>query len=92
MGGRLPRYKTMREELRRCRGGLRLVVVKRPYVVMLDRSQCDDGYLSARREHAWRLRVGGLTLHAIGLRLGVSRERVRQLLSRWRREAARERA
>jgi ParB-like chromosome segregation protein Spo0J len=42
----------------------------------------DEDYWSARREHAWRLRAAGFTQHAIGLRLGVTRERVRQMAAR----------
>jgi hypothetical protein len=40
----------------------------------------DDGYWSARNEHAWLLKAEGLTLREIGLRLGVSRERARQMI------------
>jgi DNA-directed RNA polymerase sigma subunit (sigma70/sigma32) len=47
----------------------------------------DEDYWSARREHAWRLRAEGLTQHAIGMRLGVTRERVRQMLARFERPA-----
>jgi hypothetical protein len=43
----------------------------------------DQDYWSARREHAWLLRAGGLTLQAIGVRLGVTRERVRQMVARF---------
>lgn len=38
-------------------------------------------YYQARWEHAWRLRQEGLTLQGIGDRLGVTRERARQLVA-----------
>jgi hypothetical protein len=37
-------------------------------------------FYDARREHAWLLRAEGMELKTIGLRLGVSIERVRQLI------------
>jgi hypothetical protein len=47
----------------------------------------DEDYWSARREHAVRLRAEGLTLSATGVRLGVTRERVRQMVARFERQA-----
>jgi hypothetical protein len=43
----------------------------------------------ARREHAWLLRAEGLTLREIGRRLGVSHERVRQILYQFGRRVQR---
>jgi DNA-directed RNA polymerase sigma subunit (sigma70/sigma32) len=42
-------------------------------------------YAAARREHAVLLRNKGMTLRAIGLRLGVSHERVRQMIKKFER-------
>src|SRR5262245_13200034 len=45
-------------------------------------SGCVEGlrdYYAARCERVWRLRAEGLTLAQVGVRLGLSRERVRQL-------------
>lgn len=39
-------------------------------------------FLAARREHAVRLRAAGLTLQGVGDRLGMTRERVRQILDK----------
>lgn len=40
-----------------------------------------NDFSAARREHAWRLRLEGLTLQDIGTRLGVSKTRARDLIS-----------
>jgi DNA-directed RNA polymerase sigma subunit (sigma70/sigma32) len=42
----------------------------------------DPEVSEARREHAWRLRKDGLTYQEIGERLGVTRERVRQMVAK----------
>lgn len=39
----------------------------------------EEAWFQARCEHAWRLRNDGLTLRKIGERLGLSKERSRQL-------------
>jgi predicted transcriptional regulator len=46
----------------------------------------DNSYGSAREEHAWLLRAEGLKLQKIADRLGVSKERVRQMIVKfgWR--------
>jgi RNA-binding protein YlmH len=40
----------------------------------------------ARHEHAYRLRTEGLRLDEIGARMGVSRERARQLIKKHERQ------
>lgn len=46
----------------------------------------DHAYHRARREHAYRLRQEGLILHKIGERLGVQRERARQMILKHERQ------
>lgn len=45
--------------------------------------------LKARAEHAWLLRAEGLTLRAIGKRIGVSGEQARQIIRRFGRDTSR---
>jgi hypothetical protein len=42
-----------------------------------------EGYWGAREEHAFLLRCEGLTLQQVGDRLGVCRERARQMISKF---------
>jgi len=42
----------------------------------------EDEIYPARREHAWRLRIEGLTYNEIGRRLTVTRERARQMVAK----------
>ena len=46
-------------------------------------------YGKARDEHAWLLRAEGLQLRVIGERLGVSKERARQMISKFGRRVRR---
>lgn len=43
----------------------------------------------ARAEHAWLLRAEGLTLREIGERIGLSHERVRQMIRKFGRDTSR---
>lgn len=46
-------------------------------------------YEHARHEHVWLLRAEGLTLQQIGDRIGVNRERVRQIIYKFSRRVRR---
>jgi DNA-binding CsgD family transcriptional regulator len=46
-------------------------------------------YEHARHEHVWLLRAEGLTLQQIGDRIGVSRERVREIIAHFARRVQR---
>jgi hypothetical protein len=55
-----------------------------------DRSNVtDEDYRDARAEHMWLLRAEGLTYRAIGLRLGITGGRVRQVIERFGRRVRR---
>ena len=45
----------------------------------------DPTFAHARMEHAWLLRAEGLTLQQVGKRLGVGRERARQIVDKFSR-------
>jgi len=46
-------------------------------------------YAQARHEHVWLLRAEGLTLQQIGDRIGVSRERIREMIYKFSRRVQR---
>ncbi len=49
----------------------------------------DLEYQKARREHAWLLRCEGFKLREISNRLGIGRERARQMINKFSREMTR---
>jgi hypothetical protein len=56
--------------------------VKQPQRRPITAKSYEQQYFEARAEHAWLLRLEGLTLQKIGDRMGICRDRVRQLV--WR--------
>jgi Sigma-70, region 4 len=57
--------------------------------VSVSRLVYDPVLSAARHEHVWLLRAEGYSLNAIGARLDVTRERVRQMIHRYGRKVTR---